>query len=247
METQLRAEDLERLAPCATRIAWAWPMKNSGLTVFWNTGFPHLGKTLPQLKEEPATSVLAPDAASLIHPSKPAVVVPKCELALPKCADAWVADSLLVLKPRIESSEDWRIRQFEDHVLGVNEDKSVDANRRRRGAALALNPAVRHVGMGIWSAPSTTSVKDKRLDKNKKLTSSYMVDMTLGTCSCPDYDRHKKKCKHIYAVEHVKNGNMYMGGEFTAGVLMKALNDTLNISVAPPRVPDFIQFEWREL
>ena len=40
--------------------------------------------------------------------------------------------------------------------------------------------------------------------------STYTVNATKSgwVCSCPDYARHNAKCKHVYAVEFYRYGNV---------------------------------------
>ena len=60
--------------------------------------------------------------------------------------------------------------------------------REQRGMAIAAVVKLRKNGTG-WYVPSQTSEKE------------YKVDPVSGTCTCPDHEVRKVKCKHIWAVE----------------------------------------------
>lgn len=55
--------------------------------------------------------------------------------------------------------------------------------------ARRLAPLVRLAGNGKYIVPSQNSTRE------------YKVDITAGTCSCPDYSKRGIKCKHILAAE----------------------------------------------
>ncbi len=65
--------------------------------------------------------------------------------------------------------------------------------REARGLALAVERGaeIESIGKGRYSVPGCSG-------------GVYEVDLAvftdeLETCSCPDYQRHKQKCKHVYA------------------------------------------------
>lgn len=63
--------------------------------------------------------------------------------------------------------------------------------RFERGAQLAADPRVRHVGGSRWLVPSQSG------------KGSYNVDVRDVTCTCVDFQRHGQRCKHLIAAETV--------------------------------------------
>jgi Transposase DDE domain/SWIM zinc finger len=66
--------------------------------------------------------------------------------------------------------------------------------REQRGLALVASKRqhIKHVAGARWLVPSQTD------------TGGYVVDADAGTCSCPDHEERGSKCKHIYAVLHIR-------------------------------------------
>jgi transposase len=62
--------------------------------------------------------------------------------------------------------------------------------RQLRGLEIANHKEVTHEG-NVWIVPSQSSAK------------RYSVNPFLQTCTCPDYESHGWKCKHLFAVEHL--------------------------------------------
>lgn len=67
------------------------------------------------------------------------------------------------------------------------------ATRELRGLKLyrERGDEIKHIGHGRYEVPGCTS-------------GTYRVDLAVftdepETCSCPDYQRHKQPCKHVYA------------------------------------------------
>jgi hypothetical protein len=60
--------------------------------------------------------------------------------------------------------------------------------REIRGLEIAQSLDVRREG-NVWIVPSQSKPKQ------------YTVNLFLQTCTCPDFDAHRIKCKHIYAAE----------------------------------------------
>jgi transposase len=60
--------------------------------------------------------------------------------------------------------------------------------RQVKGLEIAANLKIRREG-NVWIVPSQTSSRE------------YIVNLFLQTCTCPDFDSNRTKCKHIYAVE----------------------------------------------
>ena len=67
---------------------------------------------------------------------------------------------------------------------------SVDV-RQERGQELAKRARIKLVAGSVWSVPSATG------------DGSYGVDFAAGTCTCPDHEVRRVRCKHLWAVEFV--------------------------------------------
>ena len=61
--------------------------------------------------------------------------------------------------------------------------------REIKGLEIATNSQIARDG-NVWIVPSQTSSK------------RYTVDLSIPTCTCPDFEENRGKCKHIYAVEY---------------------------------------------
>ena len=59
--------------------------------------------------------------------------------------------------------------------------------RENRGLALVANSEITRKG-NVWIVPSQTRA------------TQYTVDLFLNKCTCPDFQEHAQKCKHLYAV-----------------------------------------------
>lgn len=66
-------------------------------------------------------------------------------------------------------------------------------SRETRGRVLAQDPRVKQIDGPLWFCPS---------DKG----GGYLVNVEAGRCSCPDHMGQKTRCKHIVAVELVRDG-----------------------------------------
>jgi transposase len=62
--------------------------------------------------------------------------------------------------------------------------------RQAKGYALAANAEIVREG-NVWIVPSESSSK------------KYITDLFLGTCTCPDFEKHRVKCKHLHAVDYL--------------------------------------------
>jgi transposase len=62
--------------------------------------------------------------------------------------------------------------------------------RAERGRLLARDKRIKLVSGSTWLVPSQT-----------QSTGGYMVNVAEGTCSCPDFELRRSKCKHQWAVE----------------------------------------------
>ncbi len=64
--------------------------------------------------------------------------------------------------------------------------------REERGQLLSNDKRIRHIEGASWLVPSQTQNAGR-----------YVVNTTAGTCSCPDHETRRVKCKHQWAVEFV--------------------------------------------
>lgn len=62
--------------------------------------------------------------------------------------------------------------------------------RQERGRQLSHDNRIKHVAGSNWTVPSQTGG-----------TGGYIVNAADETCSCPDYEVRRVKCKHLWAVE----------------------------------------------
>lgn len=62
--------------------------------------------------------------------------------------------------------------------------------KQARGLEIASNSEIARDG-NVWIVPSQSGSK------------RYTVNLFIQTCTCPDYEAHRIKCKHLYAVEYV--------------------------------------------
>lgn len=76
-------------------------------------------------------------------------------------------------------------------LWAVAEEKARCAMEARniRGLEIASDSEITREG-NIWIVPSQSSSK------------KYSVNLFIQTCSCPDYEENKRKCKHMYAAEY---------------------------------------------
>jgi SWIM zinc finger len=136
---------------------------------------------------------------------------PRRELFFPKSSSFWVPrwgwdKTVKELCDEAESYEDYRVRQAEEIALGIQhsaEFDELDIERRQRGMAMAWDPRIKPIRSGVWAAPSSNPQSGRRLNGRQELVKHYEVDTRMRTCTCPDFARRRKKCKHIYAVEHI--------------------------------------------
>lgn len=67
-------------------------------------------------------------------------------------------------------------------------------SRETRGRQLAQDPRVKQVHGPLWFVPSSTK------------EGGYLVNLDAGRCQCPDHTGQGAKCKHLHAVELVRDG-----------------------------------------
>lgn len=62
--------------------------------------------------------------------------------------------------------------------------------RRDRGLSLSSDKRIRNIHGAMWLVPSAT-----------RNDGAYVVDTGKASCTCPDFETHRAKCKHMWAVE----------------------------------------------
>jgi transposase len=71
-------------------------------------------------------------------------------------------------------------------------DATASTSRQERGLSLAKGKAkaFRHIAGDVFFVPSQTNA------------GGYVVDVTSGSCSCPDYEERGGTCKHMFALRY---------------------------------------------
>jgi len=67
------------------------------------------------------------------------------------------------------------------------------SERQERGLLLSKDHRIKRVAGVTWMVPSQTQP-----------SGGYLVNTLTGTCTCPDHETRRCKCKHIWAVEAVE-------------------------------------------
>jgi len=62
------------------------------------------------------------------------------------------------------------------------------SSRELRGLAIFHRGGIERAGCDLFIVPGCSGA-----------VSEYLVDLEAETCSCPDYARRRKACKHVYA------------------------------------------------
>ena len=77
--------------------------------------------------------------------------------------------------------------------MDTTKDTAPPVTRELRGLALYREHGheIKHIGHGRYEVPGCSG-------------GTYTIDLAVftdepETCSCPDYQRHKEPCKHVYA------------------------------------------------
>jgi transposase len=65
--------------------------------------------------------------------------------------------------------------------------------RQEKGRLLAQDKRIKRVEGALWSVPSQT-----------QRSGGYLVNVLAASCSCPDNEERRVKCKHQWAVEYVQ-------------------------------------------
>jgi transposase len=86
--------------------------------------------------------------------------------------------------------------------------------REQRGLQLAATRHIRKKG-DLWVVPSGTDPDAK-----------YTVDPAAGSCSCPDHETRRIKCKHVFAVEYTIQRETDANGRETVTETLKVTRKT---------------------
>jgi transposase len=87
--------------------------------------------------------------------------------------------------------------------------------RQEKGLVLAKDKRVRHVSGPTWAVPSQSND-----------ASAYLVNAVAATCTCPDFELRRRKCKHIFAVEFVRTVETAPDGTKTVTESIKVTRKT---------------------
>lgn len=76
--------------------------------------------------------------------------------------------------------------------------------RQERGRILSHDNRIKHVAGPTWMVPSATQV-----------SGGYLVNVAEKTCTCPDHELRRCKCKHMWAVEFSRTVESHADGSQT--------------------------------
>lgn len=76
--------------------------------------------------------------------------------------------------------------------------------RQERGRILSNDRRIKHVAGPTWMVPSATQV-----------SGGYLVNTAEKTCTCPDHELRRCKCKHVWAVEFSRTVENHSDGSQT--------------------------------
>ncbi|KAF9957483.1 hypothetical protein BGZ65_002023 [Modicella reniformis] len=81
--------------------------------------------------------------------------------------------------------------------------RDLEGDQRRQERALSLMEGIQKISKGCWSVPSSGGDKWYKVKRPQK-----DIEFTRCSCTCEDFRRRKRKCKHIFAVlmYHTKQG-----------------------------------------
>jgi transposase len=81
--------------------------------------------------------------------------------------------------------------------------------RQERGRILSQSKGIKHIAGQTWLVPSQTQP-----------TGGYVVNTAEKTCTCPDYELRRCRCKHQYAVAFVQTVENHADGTQTVTASM---------------------------
>jgi hypothetical protein len=76
--------------------------------------------------------------------------------------------------------------------------------RQERGRILSNDRRIKHIAGQTWLVPSQTQV-----------AGGYVVNVAESTCTCPDHETRRCKCKHLWAVEFAQTIETHPDGSQT--------------------------------
>lgn len=76
--------------------------------------------------------------------------------------------------------------------------------RQERGRILSNDRRIKHVAGPTWMVPSQTQV-----------AGGYLVNVAESTCTCPDFELRRCRCKHQWAVEFARTVETHADGSQT--------------------------------
>lgn len=91
--------------------------------------------------------------------------------------------------PNVSAHAEARSPSILPHPVGRKQGCAMEA-RAARGLEIAASYRITREG-NVWTVPSQSCSK------------KYAVNLFINTCTCPDFEENRQKCKHIYAVEYL--------------------------------------------
>ena len=76
--------------------------------------------------------------------------------------------------------------------------------RQERGRILSNDKRIKHIAGVTWLVPSATQV-----------SGGYIVNTAEKTCTCPDYELRRCRCKHMWAIEFAQTIEQHADGSQT--------------------------------
>lgn len=86
----------------------------------------------------------------------------------------------------------------------IMSNESATDLRQERGRILSNDKRIKHVAGPTWMVPSQTQV-----------AGGYLVNVAEKTCTCPDYELRRCRCKHQWAVEFAHTVETHADGSQT--------------------------------
>jgi transposase len=87
--------------------------------------------------------------------------------------------------------------------------------REQKGLELSRDKRIRNVNGPTWAVPSQSNE-----------ASAYLVNVTAGSCTCPDFELRRSKCKHVFAVAFARTVETNADGSTTVTESLKVVRKT---------------------
>jgi len=87
--------------------------------------------------------------------------------------------------------------------------------RQEKGRQLSSDKRIKKVEGALWFVPSQTNN-----------AGGYLVNVLASTCSCPDHETRRVRCKHMFAVEFVQTVEVAPDGSATVTESVKVTRKT---------------------